>query len=72
MKSNLSFKVGDVVQLPSEDKLMTVESIKGDSVQCIWLDPNHTVVYHEFPAGVLVLPQAGACSKRSENQWMEN
>lgn len=72
MKSNLNVKVGDVVKLPSEDKLMTVESVKGDMVQCVWLDPKYTVLYHEFPPGLLILPQAGASPKRAENYVMEN
>ncbi|MBT1688723.1 DUF2158 domain-containing protein [Fulvivirgaceae bacterium PWU37] len=72
MNRMLNFKIGDVVQLPSEDKLMTVESVKGDTVQCIWLDPNHTVVYHGFPVSVLIFPEAGSFSKKSGNYLMEN
>jgi hypothetical protein len=68
----LNLKVGDVVQLPSEDKLMTVESVKGDIVQCVWLDPGHTVVYHEFSIDVLILPHTSTLSKRPENYPMEN
>ena len=72
MNKMLNFKVGDLVQLPSEDKLMTVESIKGDTVQCVWLDPGHRVVYHEFSAAVLIPPHTRSCSKRPENYLMEN
>lgn len=49
------FKVGDVVKLPSEDKLMTVESIDDKKVQCVWLKPDLSPEYHDFAAGVLVL-----------------
>lgn len=72
MNRMLNFKIGDVVQLPSEDKLMTVESVRGDTVQCVWLDPNQTVVYHEFPVGVLIFPAAGSFSNRPGNYLMEN
>jgi len=51
-----NFKAGDVVKLPSEDKLMTVESVEGDKVFCVWLDPQLNAVYHDFSADVLVFP----------------
>lgn len=51
----LPFKVGDVVKLPSEAKLMTVVSVENDKVQCVWLNHELSAQYHDFEATVLVL-----------------
>lgn len=61
-----------VVQLPPEDKLMTVESVEGDTVQCAWMDPSRTVVYHELPVGMLIFPAAESFSKRPGKLSDEN
>jgi uncharacterized protein YodC (DUF2158 family) len=44
---------GDLVRLRSGGPLMTVDTAKGDVVNCIWTDPNGQTEEATFPAKVL-------------------
>ncbi|WP_420836283.1 DUF2158 domain-containing protein [Bradyrhizobium valentinum] len=44
---------GDLVRLRSGGPLMTVDSIKGDQVDCYWADGNDQISAESFPIYVL-------------------
>ena len=44
---------GDLVRLRSGGPLMTIETVKGSVVDCIWTDPNGQTNEASFPAKVL-------------------
>jgi uncharacterized protein YodC (DUF2158 family) len=44
---------GDLVRLRSGGPLMTVDTVKGNVVDCIWTDPNGQTDQATFPAKVL-------------------
>ena len=48
-----SLQRGDLVRLRSGGPLMTVETVKGNVVDCIWTDPNGQTDEATFPAKVL-------------------
>jgi uncharacterized protein YodC (DUF2158 family) len=47
------FQRGDLVRLRSGGPMMTVDSVRGDQVDCFWTDPNGQVNAESFPIGVL-------------------
>ena len=53
----MTYKTGDVVKKKTEDVPMTVESVEGDWVTCVWFPKDEageyvgdlqTAVYHEY------------------------
>jgi uncharacterized protein YodC (DUF2158 family) len=48
-----AFQSGNLVRLRSGGPLMTVESIKGDQVDCFWTDLNGQINADRFPVDVL-------------------
>ena len=44
---------GDLVRLRSGGPLMTVETVKGNVIDCIWTDPNGQTNEATFPVKVL-------------------
>jgi uncharacterized protein YodC (DUF2158 family) len=44
---------GDLVRLRSGGPLMTIETVRGSVVDCIWTDPNGQTNEATFPAQVL-------------------
>ncbi|HEY9047218.1 MAG TPA: hypothetical protein VIN08_15035 [Ohtaekwangia sp.] len=68
-----AFNVGDIVRLPSEEKLVTVESVNEDRVQCVWLKPDLTPEYHEFHVAILVRATKGCYTNtRVDHSLIEN
>jgi uncharacterized protein YodC (DUF2158 family) len=49
----MSFKVGDVVKLKSDGPKMTIQSLRGDMVDCVWFGPDGNVKHSSFPAEAL-------------------
>jgi uncharacterized protein YodC (DUF2158 family) len=49
----ISFRRGDLVRLRSGGPLMTIDSIKGDQVDCIWTGLDGEPNAQSFPADVL-------------------
>jgi uncharacterized protein YodC (DUF2158 family) len=47
------FMSGDLVRLRSGGPLMTVDSVKGDLVDCFWTDGNGQINAESFPIYVL-------------------
>jgi uncharacterized protein YodC (DUF2158 family) len=48
-----AFRSGNLVRLRSGGPLMTVKSIKGDQVDCLWTDMNGQINADRFPVDVL-------------------
>jgi uncharacterized protein YodC (DUF2158 family) len=48
-----SFRSGDLVRLRSGGPLMTVDSVKGDQVDCFWTSADDEPNAQSFPADVL-------------------
>jgi uncharacterized protein YodC (DUF2158 family) len=48
-----SLQRGDLVRLRSGGPLMTVETVKGNVIDCIWTDPNGQTNEATFPVKVL-------------------
>ena len=49
----ISFRRGDLVRLRSGGPLMTIDSIKGNQVDCIWTGEDGEPNAQSFPADVL-------------------
>lgn len=52
---DMDFKPGDIVQLKSGGKPMTVRMIDGSDVKCMWSDSKGAILNDVFPASVLTL-----------------
>jgi len=53
----MEWKLGNVVQLKSGGPAMTVESVSGDAVGCVWFDRNR-LFRDTFKASLLRQPMA--------------
>lgn len=53
------FKQGDIVELKSGSDLMTVQSINGDSIECVWFDQKRKLQTNVFKAGMLEKAESG-------------
>lgn len=53
------FKVGDIVELNSGSDVMTVQSIEGDLIECIWFDGQNKRQTNKFKAATLKRAESG-------------